>query len=78
MKLVALLLCLLATNNTLYTQSVTVWTVSEDGLVITTDNRGNIWEFYADGYSPDDELTLVIDSCGTISVWDDIIVDIME
>lgn len=76
MKLFALLLCLLATNSNLYTQPVTVWTVSEDGLVTTTDNRGNIWEFYADGYSPDDELTLVIDSRGTETAWDDIIVEI--
>lgn len=76
MKLFALLLYLLTTNNTLYTQPVTVWTVSEDGLVTTTDNMGNIWEFYADGYNPDDELTLVIDSRGTETVWDDIIVEI--
>ena len=66
---------LMGTTEPTYTREAIVTNV--DNLEVTAeDNQGNLWAFIADGYSINDNVTLVMNDNHTIKITDDKIIKV--
>ena len=45
-------------------------------IIMAEDSNGNLWEYYGDGVKLCDRVMLVIDSNGTDSLLDDMVIDV--
>lgn len=63
----------------LYTEAMVVENATVDGVVTLIDNEGEAWEFVdnANGFKPDEQVTVIMDTNRTIDTrFDDIIVSV--
>jgi len=58
--------------NNHYIKEATVNKVTES-LVTATDEDGNIWQFFGDGFNVNDTITLRLATQGTADIKDDVI-----
>ena len=59
-------------QNNHYIKEATVNKVTES-LITVTDEDGNIWEFFGDGFNVNDTITLSLATQGTADIKDDVI-----
>lgn len=66
---------LMGTTETTYTRDAVV--VNVDNIEVTAeDNQGNLWAFIADGYSINDNVTLIMNDNHTTKITDDKIIKV--
>ena len=72
---VIVIIGLIGTIETTYTRNAVV--VNVDDLEITAeDKQGNLWVFVADGYSINDDVTLIMNDNHTTKITDDKIIKV--
>ena len=72
---VIVIIGLMGTIETTYTRNAVV--VNVDNLEVTVeDKQGNLWVFIADGYSINDDVTLIMNDNHTTKITDDKIIKV--
>ncbi len=60
----------------IYLRPATVREVRNDTVIAETHD-GNMWEFYADSCEVGAEIILLMDDCGTDTIYDDAVIGII-
>ena len=72
---VIVIIGLMGTIETTYTRNAIV--INVDNLEVTVeDKQGNLWVFIADGYSINDDVTLIMNDNHTTKITDDKIIKV--